>query len=119
MYTHNLKIILLDDKNNIVQDNDILEEIKNKFTEENRHCLMWNGIPSYFLIRWNKVNLNKVDTHFMGDLFSSPIYEMDSIIMAHTQKTIDLVPTKYNVKFYISRLTCDKKICTNTCGEIM
>ena len=45
----------------------------------------------------------------MGDLFSCPIYEKDSIIYQHTQQTVDSIRSKYKIEFHISRLIGDKQ----------
>lgn len=54
----------------------------------------------------------------MGDLFSNPIYDFDSIILQHTQETISNINCKYIIKFYISRLLCDKKINKDSVGSV-
>jgi len=54
----------------------------------------------------------------MGDLFSYPIYEFDSIILQHTNKKISNIKCKYIIKFYISRIIYDKKIDNNSFGII-
>ena len=50
----------------------------------------------------------------MGDLFSLPIYQFDSIILHHTQQTIDNINCKYIIKFYISRIIYDEIIDKNS-----
>jgi len=42
-HTHNLKIILLDKNNNIIEDIDILDEIKNILCLNNTNVLEWNN----------------------------------------------------------------------------
>lgn len=117
-FTHNLKILLLDNNSNIINDDFFLEEIKNILTNNNTHLLNWNGKKNSFSIKWNKINLNQLDRHFMGDLFSHPIYEMDSIILNHTEKTISQINSKYIIRFHISRICCDKICSTNSSGYV-
>ena len=56
----------------------------------------------------------------MGDLFSNPIYNFDSIIVNHTKQIISNINNKsnYNIKFYISKLIGDKTICKDSYGEL-
>lgn len=54
----------------------------------------------------------------MGDLFANPIYDFDSIILHHTQKTISKIKCKYDIKFYISRIIKDKIIHKNCIGLV-
>jgi hypothetical protein len=54
----------------------------------------------------------------MGDLFSNPIYEEDSIFLDHTQKTIETLNCKYNVKFYLSRILYKRIINKESVGFV-
>ena len=117
-YTHNLKILFIDDNNNIIEDDIFLDEIKNILCQNNSINIEWNGILQNFTIKWNKQNLNKINTHFMGDLFANPIYNHDSIILNHTQQIISKINSKYKIKFYISRLIGDNKICKDSYGLV-
>ena len=56
----------------------------------------------------------------MGDLFSEPIYNSDSIILNHTNEIISRVNnnSNYIIKFYISRLIGDNTVCLDGCGII-
>jgi hypothetical protein len=122
-YTHNLKILLLDNEDNIVDDVDFLNEIKNRLCENNSIMLDWNGKQKNITIKWEQKELSKISKLFMGDLFASPIYEFDSIIFNHTNNIITQIhinsSSKYKIKFYISRIICDKKIDKNSCGVII
>jgi hypothetical protein len=125
-YTHNLKILLLDNEDNIVDDDIFLNEIKNKLCENNSIMLDWNGKPKNITIKWEQKELSEVCKLFMGDLFAYPIYEFDSIIFNHTNDIITQIyinnnsssNSKYKIKFYISRIICDKKNNKNSCGVI-
>ena len=54
----------------------------------------------------------------MGDLFASPIYEMDSLILKHIQTIISNIKSKYNIKFHLSRIIRDKHICKDSVGTV-
>lgn len=116
-YTHNLKIILLNN-NIIIEDKIILNEIKNILSKNNTHIIQWNGQLKNFTIKWDKKELNEINQILMGDLFSCPIYEFDSIILQHTQETISKINCKYIIKFYISRIIYDKTINKESIGFI-
>ena len=117
-YTHNLKILLLDNNNTIIEDDVFLDEIKNILCQNNTNLIEFNGELLNIMIKWDKKELNITDKYFMGDLFSNPIYDFDSLILNHTQQIISKINCKYTIKFYISRIIRDKKICKDTCGQI-
>lgn len=120
-YSHNLKIILVDDKDeNIILDNDLLDEIKNVLSQINTKDVEWNMKNIKVTIQWERKELNTIDKHFMGDLFLNSIYHYDSIIVNHTRQVISSINNKYNysIKFYISRLIGDKKICQESYGIV-
>lgn len=117
-YTHNLQVLLFDNNDNIIEDNDFLDEIKNILCQNITNVMEWNGKLESFTIKWNKKELNKIDKHFVGDLFSSPAYDSDRIILNHVQKIITNINCKYNIKFYLSRLICEKKINPDCVGII-
>lgn len=118
-YSHNLKIILIDNNNNnIIEDNDVINEIKNILSKNHTHKIEWNGRVLDITIKWDKMELNKINQSLMGDLFSYPIYEFDSIILYHTKETISKIKCKYIVKFYISRIIHDKKINKESIGFV-
>jgi hypothetical protein len=117
-YSHNLKILLVDSNNNIIEDIPTLNEIKSILTKNNTHVMEWNRKLENFTIQWDKKELSDIDQSFMGDLFANPIYDFDRIILNHTQKTISNINCKYVIRFYISKIICDKKICKDTIGII-
>ena len=75
-----------------------MDEIKTIFNEPQSHIMERNIKRD---IEWKRQPLNKIQNHFMGDLFASPIYETDSIIYNHTKKTINNIKSKYKIHFYI------------------
>ena len=122
-FTHNLKIILIDKSENIIENNNILDKIKNKIIEKTYvYNQNWNNSLIKCSIKWDKLNLSKLYSNFMGDLFSNPMYEHDTIIYEHTNKIIEEIKIEleidYEIKFYISRLPGDKKIIKECCGSI-
>ena len=119
-YTHNLKLILVDDEDDIVTDVNIkskFEMIRSLLFQENTHRILWNNMNENYTIKWDMIKLDNLNTQFMGDLFSCPIYSFDSIIIQHTQKTITNISKicgldeRYKIKFHISRIANDKIIC--------
>ena len=119
-YTHNLKIILVDCSGNIVLDNDFLDEIKHTLCQSNTKKVQWNGKKMDIIIQWHRKELNNIQKQFMGDLFTNPMYEFDSIIVNHTNQLISSINNKhnYNIHFYISRVVGDKTICKDSCGVV-
>jgi hypothetical protein len=119
-YTHNLKIILVDNSGNIILDDELLEEIKNTLCQSNTTKVKWNNKLIDVTIQWHRKELNNIEKQFMGDLFSNPIYNFDSIIVNHTKQIISNINNKsnYNIKFYISKLIGDKTICKDSYGEL-
>lgn len=117
-HSHNLKIILVDNNGNIVEDQIQLHLIKNMFCEPQTHIMELTGKRENITIVWNRKKLDKIQTCFMGDLFASPIYEIDSIILKHTQITIDSIISNYKIKFYISRLIVDRQSIPDFIGFV-
>jgi hypothetical protein len=117
-YTHNLKIILLDNINNIIEDDVILHEIKNVLCQNNTNIIEWNRKSKNITIKWDKKELSDINKHLMGDLFSYPIYDSDRIIVNHTQQTISKIHCKYKIHFYISKIIKDKTIDKNSVGSV-
>jgi len=116
-YTHNLKIILVDVNGNIVFDDEFLDEIKNALCQSNTKKVMWDGQNIEAQIKWHRKELNNIQKQFMGDLFATPIYDADSIIVNHANQIISSY-NSYNVKFYMSRVIRDKTGCKDTCGVV-
>jgi hypothetical protein len=119
-YTHNLKIILVDDNENIVVDNDFLDEIKNTLCQTNTTKIKWNNKNIDITIKWHRKKLNNIQKQFMGDLCSNSIYNFDSIILNHTNQIISKInnTTNYQIKFHISKIIGDPTICRDSYGVI-
>jgi hypothetical protein len=120
VYTHNLKIILVDNSGNIILDNDFLDEIKNILCQSNTKKVKWNSKNIDITIKWQRKELSNIEKQFMGDLFSNPIYNFDSIILNHTKQIILKInnTSNYNIKFYISKFIGDPTICRDSYGVI-
>ena len=120
VYTHNLKIILVDSCGNIILDNDFLDEIKNTLCQSNTIKIKWNNQNTDITIKWHKKELNNIEKQFMGDLYSNPIYNFDSIILNHTNQIILKInnTSNYNIKFYISKFIGEPTICRDSYGVI-
>jgi len=116
-YTHNLKIILVDLSGNIVVDDDFLDEIKNALCQSKTKKVEWNGQNLDVTIQWHRKDLNNLQKQFMGDLFTTPIYDSDKIIVNHTTQMISCYDC-YNIKFYISRVIGNKTISKDSCGIV-
>ena len=117
-YTHNLKIILLDKDLNIIDNIEFLQKIKDIICKEITQICIWNGEKNNITIKWKLIELNNIQKNLMGDLFSSPIYDSDELIYAHTQQTIEKINSDYNIQFHISRMIGEKVICKNSVDYI-
>ena len=117
-YTHNLKLLLLDINDNIIEDNVFLNQIKNILCQNSTNMLKWNGQDQNFIIQWFQVELSDINKHFMGDLFACPMYANDKIILNHTQQIISKINSEYTIKFYISRIIYENKNLKETVGII-
>ena len=111
-FTHNLKIVIVDSNNDLVNDPKLIEEIKKKLVQPRIHDQMFNGKSLQCYNKWERRGLNKVGSYFMGDLFGQPIYEYDSIIYEHTAITVEQIERELNmdhkILFYISRIIGDR-----------
>jgi len=116
-YTHNLKIILLDNNNNIIENKNILNKIKNILFIVNIYNIEWNVLILNISIKWDKILLSYLNQELMGDLFSYPIYP-DRIIYNNTKETILKINCKYIIKFYISKILCYNLIDKNCIGLV-
>ncbi len=119
-YTHNLKIILVDGDGNIILDNEFLDEIKNTLCRLNTKKVKWNGENIDIPIKWHRKELNNIGKQFMGDLYSNPAYNFDSIIVNHANQVISNIDNKSNcnIIFYISRVIGDPTNCRDSYGVI-
>jgi len=121
-YTHNLNILLFDEQLNLLEGEDetLLNEIKHELCQNNTIDIEWNGKLEKITIKWDKKELNKIEKHFMGDLFAYPAYDFDSIILNHVKQIISRIQneTKYTIQFHLSRTICNKKFYGKSIGFI-
>ena len=105
-YTHNLKIILVDRSGNIVIDNDFLDKIKNELCKVNTRKMQWYNRNIDITIIWQRKELTNIEKQFVGDLYSNPAYDIDSIIVNHTKQIISTInnTSNYDIQFYISNI---------------
>ena len=90
-FTHNLKILIIDTNDDIVEDTELLNKIKEKLTNSYTHSIFTppnTQHPWVITVKWELQSLTKIQSHFMGDLFSQPSYSLDSVIYEHTEKTL-------------------------------
>ena len=120
VYTHNLKIILVDSSGSIILDNDFLDEIKNTLCQSNTTKHKWNGKNIDITIKWHRKELTNIEKQFKGDLYSNPAYNFDSIILNHTNQVILKIKntSNYDIKFYIFKFIGNPTICRDTYGVI-
>ena len=119
-FTHNLKLLLVDkEKKVVMEDEAFLDEIKDILCQNNTCILDWNGKTQPFTYQWHKRNLTEVESQLMGDLFSRPIYEFDTILVRHVEQILSkIVNQEYTIVFYVTRLIGDKRISSDSAGTI-
>jgi len=117
-YTHNLNILLFDNEDNSVKDDIFLNEIKNILCKNNTIVCDYNGKKENIIIKWDRNELNNIEKYFMGDLFAFPIYDMDSLILKHTNSIISNIKSRYTIKFHLSRIIRDNKISKDCIGIV-
>jgi hypothetical protein len=89
LYTHNLQIKIVDEDDNPIECPILLREIKRRLHRiKYTHTFDINGHALACTITWKWCELTKVNTLFIGDLFSCPIYRHDSIVYSHTNATL-------------------------------
>ena len=108
-FTHNLKVLIFDKNNDVVEDENLLREIKEKLQNKRTYIIK----TLHVAMKWEIKKLNKIQTHFMGDLFTSASYEADSIIYEHMENTLKDIEKELNIinkkiRFHITRMPVDK-----------
>jgi len=102
-FTHNLKVLIFDKNNDLVEDENLLREIKEKLQNKR----------TYLAIQWEIKKLNKIQSHFMGDLFTSSTCDSDSLIYEHMENALKDIEKELNIinkkiRFHITRMPVDK-----------
>jgi hypothetical protein len=113
-FTHNLKILIIDSKDEIVEDEELLTKIKERLADSYTHSIFTppnTQHPWVITVKWELHPLTKLQSHFMGDLFSQPNYSLDSVIYEHTEKTLKQLEKEFKmsnkIRFHISRMPGD------------
>lgn len=118
-FTHNLKLLLIDKEKNIIKNEAFLDQIKETLCKNNTCIIEWNGKEEVFTYQWFKRDLSNIDKELMGDLFSLPIYEFDTILVRHVEHILSKIYSQdYTIVFYVTRLIGDKRINKDTAGTI-
>jgi len=106
-FTHNLKVLLIDVNENIVENNKLLSTIKEMLQTTYSHLI----IDKNTTIDWKLRILTKLQSHFMGDLFAKyPAIIYDTVIYDHIENSVkqieqDLcISSQYKIRFHISRM---------------
>ena len=110
-FSYNMKLLLLDENNKVVEDQLFLDEVKNILCQSNSCTLFWNGKYHIFSYQWIKKDLDELEKYFMGDLFLCPIYTFENVLEEHVQQILSRFETKYSIIFYIHKIIGEKKIC--------
>ena len=117
-FSYNMKLLLLDENNKVVEDQLFLDEVKNILCQSNSCTLFWNGKYHIFSYQWIKKDLDELEKYFMGDLFLCPIYTFENVLEEHVQQILSRFETKYSIIFYIHKIIGEKKICKD-CIDIV
>lgn len=119
-YTHNLKVLLFDADNKLVEDQNVLNEMKNILCQNNTVDVLWNEKYQSVTIKWDKIELGEISKHLIGDLFACPVYGVDTIILQHTKSVISKIKhmydNKYTIAFHVSGIIGDRKIISDSYG---
>ena len=94
-YTHNLKIAIITlSSKRIIQDGNIFDQIYTQFSNiifKNKVIFM--SQPTDTIICWEKKELNKIDSFFMGDLFTNAIHS-DKVLYEATRVALQDIEIK-------------------------
>jgi hypothetical protein len=120
-YKYNLKILLFNNNDNICNDIQLLNEIKQNMIIYHTYNIKYNNEIVPISIKWYLKKLNHIDQYFIGDLFSNSVYLNDKIIYEHTQKTLGLLEKNikegdYKIRFYISKILTENEIMNDKYG---
>ena len=112
-FTHNLNILILDNKFNIIQNKSLLEDIYSEFVDKIiTKNLVWFDNKIEISLFWKKIILNEVQNKFIGNLFTKSSYS-DIVLYAATKILLNEIENKlkkrtinknWKIEFYISKL---------------
>jgi len=115
-FTHNMKILVIDPEENIVEDEELLDLIKEKLREPYTQIITIPNISHQWKVTvfWEFKRLTKLQSYFMGDLFACPSYSFENLIYEHTEKTLreielelknkGLCNIQHRIRFHISKM---------------
>ena len=115
-FTHNMKILLIDAENNMVEDDELLCIIKEKLQHPFTQTIMIPPInhPWKVILKWEWKTLTKLQSYFMGDLFACAFHSFDNITYQHTEKTLKEIEVElknkglchinHRIRFHISKM---------------
>lgn len=111
-YTHNLKIILVDENHEMIENSSLMELIYGEIADTIIHQKGKMGNYEFDIhFRWERIRLTPIQTQFMGSLFTTSLYS-DHVLNQATQTCLkeiekDLQATTHEtwkLLFYISKL---------------
>ena len=115
-FTHNMKVLVIDSEENIVEDEELLHLIKEKLSEPYTQMITIPNISHQWkvTVNWEFKPLSKLQSYFMGDLFACPSYSFENLIYEHTEKTLKQIEVQLKneglcniqdrIRFYISKM---------------
>ena len=112
-FTHNLNILILDDKFNIIHNKSLLEDIYYEFVDKIiiKNAILFDNKTEIHLY-WKKIVLNEMQNKFMGNLFIKSAYS-DIVLYSATKFLLNEIENKlkkrtvnknWKIEFYISKL---------------
>jgi len=111
--THNLHILIKSTYDKDINDNYILKKVYEELANiPIRRNILWNDQKIDTLIYWKKEQLNDIERHFMGDLFTTSIhndslqYKLTKIALREIENNIKktMTNTQWKIIFHISKL---------------
>jgi hypothetical protein len=110
-YTHNLTIRIVNSYNEIVNNNELLNLIKNELIDKELvYSIPYNKSKIDFTLVWRKHELKKPYCFFVSDIFTNSPYLDDDINVEHVKLTLNDIERKlkkttdnWTIVFYLSR----------------
>ena len=115
-FTHNMKVLVIDSEENMVEDEELLYIIKEKLSEPYTQMITIPNISHQWkvTVNWEFKPLSKLQSYFMGDLFACPSYSFENLIYEHTEKTLKQIEVElktnglcelhHRIRFHISKM---------------
>lgn len=115
-FTHNMKVLVIDPQENIVENAELLYLIKEKLREPYTQIITIPNISHQWKVTvfWEFKPLTKLQSYFMGDLFACPSYSFENLIYEHTEKRLKQIEVQLKneglcniqdkIRFHISKM---------------